>query len=262
MKIMAADRKIIMMSAQSRRICAALILAIIAAGILAACGGNASKIVGTWKRTDKTEAATETFTADGDYIAKTPTDLIAGKYELKNDELRVFYPGATKNRDTNLRIVRLEDDVLIVESDYDGKKIRATFEKVGGDAAKTTPKPATAKPAVKEVPLTAPWASMNLPCQNREQEVVALSTESRFVCAYGDRKSFERQTETVTAYAELLRQAGWKATREPTEFAVVYDFEKDGKAIFLTLTGASLFDHDEMQQWEGFGVQMNLSDKK
>lgn len=109
----------------------AIILAVFTIATFAACSKSDSKIVGSWKRTDKTEAVTEIFTADGDYIMKTPAASSKGKYELKGDTLRIFYPQAREGKDVNLKIVKLENDSMTVESDVDGRKMQAAFEKIG-----------------------------------------------------------------------------------------------------------------------------------
>ncbi len=92
--------------------------------------GNASKIVGTWKRTDREVGITVTFTADGDYIVKTATSSLTGKYELKNDNLRTFFPESKDGKDDNSKIFKLEDNLMILEIENNGEKKYSKLEKI------------------------------------------------------------------------------------------------------------------------------------
>ena len=116
------------------------------------------------------------------------------------------------------------------------------------------------KPNVKEAPITEPWASMNLPCQ--DEGVVAFSNKDRFHCAYGGQETSVRDNETVTAYAEVFKRNGWKLTIDKPVASPHYGFEKDGKEAFINASGPQMFENGELTKWEGFGIQITLTDKK
>jgi hypothetical protein len=117
-----------------------IILAIVALTMFIGCASNnsnkikgtdnASKIVGTWKRTDREVGVTVTFTANGDYIVKTATSSLTGKYELKNDNLRTFFPQSKDGKDDNSKIFKLEDNLMILEIENNGEKKYSKLEKI------------------------------------------------------------------------------------------------------------------------------------
>jgi hypothetical protein len=117
-----------------------IILAIVALTMFIGCASNnsnkikgtdnASKIVGTWKRTDREVGVTVTFTANGDYIVKTATSSLTGKYELKNDNLRTFFPQSEDGKDDNSKIFKLEDNLMILEIENNGEKKYSKLEKI------------------------------------------------------------------------------------------------------------------------------------
>lgn len=117
-----------------------IILAIIAMAVAIGCAGNnskkirgtdnASRIIGTWKRTDREVGSTVTFTADGDYIVNMKSGPVKGKYELNDDKLRTYFPEAKSGGASNTKIFKLEDDLLILETVNDFVKKYSKLERV------------------------------------------------------------------------------------------------------------------------------------
>ena len=168
------------MSGKFRKQCAAFIFTVITAAAFTSCSNNDSKIVGTWKKLNVEDNATVTFTDKGDFNfkfesktgTKATSGTSSGKYEVKGDILRLYDAPPKNGKDTNVKIIRLEDNSLILESEVKGEKVQEKYEKIGGGVAKP-PEQADSKPNVKEVPLVEPWASMNLPCKNGGVVIVA-----------------------------------------------------------------------------------------
>ena len=117
-----------------------IILAIVALAVVIGCAennpkkvrgtDNASRIIGTWKRTDRDVGSTCTFTADGDYIVNMKSGPVKGKYELNGDLLRTYFPEAKSGGASNTKIFKLEDDLLILETVDDFVKKYSKLERV------------------------------------------------------------------------------------------------------------------------------------
>ena len=84
------------------------------------------------------------------------------------------------------------------------------------------------KPSVKAVPLTEPWASMNLPVE--KDAVVWASTPTQFKAVHKAGRA-----EVGKAYLEALNKAGWKMTKQDMGSMDFFDFEKGGEKIVLNV---------------------------
>ncbi|MEQ1641878.1 MAG: hypothetical protein ABL959_00370 [Pyrinomonadaceae bacterium] len=86
------------------------------------------------------------------------------------------------------------------------------------------------KPEVTPVPITAPWAGMNLPV--KENAVVWGSTPTEFKAVHKDDK------KTVTKnYTEALKAQGWTLGKFDTESSGAYvaDMTKTGETISVRI---------------------------
>lgn len=117
----------------------------------------------------------------------------------------------------------------------------------------------SSKPKVKEVPITEPWLSMNLPCKN--EGVVVLSNDHRLNCAYGGERNRDRDLKTIAPYVELFKKNGWKLTRE-ADVAIEYLFEKGDQELLLISRDPSIITNGETQGWKGLNIQIETWTKK
>jgi hypothetical protein len=113
----------------------ALTLAILLTALLTACSENKAEITGTWTKQNAEVATTVTFTEEGDFSfklektagTKSSVSVSSGKYEVKGDNLRLFDPPSKNGRETNIKIIKLDDKSMILESEVKGEKVQETY---------------------------------------------------------------------------------------------------------------------------------------
>lgn len=102
---------------------------------LAACTENKAEITGAWIKQNAEVATTLTFTKEGDFSfklekaagTKSSVSVSTGKYEVTGDNLRLFDPPSKNGTEKNIKIVRLDEKTMILESELKGEKVRETY---------------------------------------------------------------------------------------------------------------------------------------
>ena len=118
-----------------------IIFAVLVTALLTACSDqnpNKTKIIGTWIKLNAEVSTTVTFTEVGDFSfkleknvgTKASVSVSTGKYEVKGDNLRLFDPSSkNSNKETNIKIIKLDDKSMILESEVKGEKVQESYTK-------------------------------------------------------------------------------------------------------------------------------------
>jgi uncharacterized protein (TIGR03066 family) len=125
------------MNDKYRKQFAAITFAILLTAFLAACSDNKAKIIGIWTKQNAEVSTTVTFTEDGTFNfkleknvgTKSSVSVSSGKYEVNGDNLRLFDPPSKNSKETNIKIIKLDDKSMILESEVRGEKVQETYAK-------------------------------------------------------------------------------------------------------------------------------------
>ncbi len=104
---------------------------ILISSILTACNANNSPINGTWERVDVKTNSIQIFSADNSYQIKSNNISVKGKYELKDNTLRIVLidekTGKENQFDEKYKVLELSENLLVLEQ-TDG--VKQTYKKI------------------------------------------------------------------------------------------------------------------------------------
>ena len=108
-----------------------LIIAAFVICALTACNSNTSPIVGSWERVDVKTDAVQIFSANNNYQIKNNNVSINGKYELKDNVLKIVLidekTGKENPFDSKYKVVELNESTMVLEQ-TDG--VKQTYKKI------------------------------------------------------------------------------------------------------------------------------------